>query len=505
LGLLAKGVSMSRFQARWVVVLLAVALGPSGARGGPAEPPGPAAPRLTPDDKPALVADLPAPVDPQVAALQEQVRALQEQLKTVEELSLQSHNRLQAIERDLPQADATAAVNERLMKLEAATSKLPESADVVSAGDFPGSLRIPGTDAALKLGGQVRVVLVDSLAAIGSGDRFVTSSIPIRGTAVASEEARVVMTAIPSRFNFDVRSPSQVGDLRAFIEADFAGSGGALRLRHAFARWGNLLVGQTWSTFADPEAEPDSIDFEGLNAISLFRQVQVRYTQPLAEKLKLAVSLENPKPEVTDATGVNQFPDLVLRLRWDAARPLGLLGLLRSVGHVQAAVVLRQLRVAAGSPTAAVVSTRGYGLGVSGRLNTGWVFEGDDLTFSAYAGEGIARYITDLDTFGGQDAVYDTAAGTLEALPVVAGYVGYELRWNKRLRSTLTLGWVRVSNLDVQDPSSLKQTLRGSGNLIWSPESRLDFVVEFMAGKRWNRDGSWGQASQIQIGTRYLF
>jgi hypothetical protein len=409
------------------------------------------------------------------------------------------------IEKEMPQADVTAAVNERLQKLEAATSKLPESADVVSAGDFPGSLRIPGTDAALKIGGQVRVVLVDSFAAIGSGDRFVTSSIPVKGTATASEEARLTMTAIPSRFNLDVRSPSKIGDLRAFIEADFAGASGTLRLRHAFARWGNLLVGQTWSTFSDPEAEPDSIDFEGLNAISLFRQVQVRYTQPLAEKLKLAVSLENPKPEVAAAAGVNQLPDLVWRLRWDPARPLGSFGLLRSLGHVQAAVVLRQLRVAAGSPTAAVVSTSGFGLGVSGRINTGWIFAGDDLTFAGYAGKGLARYITDLDTFGGQDAVLDPVTGRLEALPVAAGYLGYELGWTRRLRSALTIGWVKVSTLDIQPPDSLKETLRGSANLIWSPEPRLDFVAEILLGKRWNKDGGWGEATQLQVGTRYLF
>jgi hypothetical protein len=352
----------------------------------------------------------------------------------------------------------------------------------------------------------VRVVLVDSFAPIGSGDRFVTSSIPVQGTASAIEGPRLTMTAIPSRFNFDVRSPSTVGDVRAFIEADFAGASGTLRLRHAFFQWGQLLVGQTWSTFSDPEAEPDSIDFEGLNAISLFRQVQVRYGLPLTETLKLAVSLENPKPEVTGAAGVNQLPDLVLRLRWDAGRALGSLGIIRKLGHVQAAVVVRQLRVAPTSPPGTpAVATAGYGVGASGRITTGWIFESDDLTFSAYAGTGIARYITDLDTFGGQDAVIDAATGRLEALPVVAGYLGYEVGWTRQLRSTLTLGWVRVKTLDLQPADSLEKTLRGSANLIWAARARLDFVAEFLVGKRWNKDGSSGESSQLQVGTRYFF
>ena len=47
------------------------------------------------------------------------------------------------------------ALEERLEKVEGLSTKVPEtrSSDVVSAGDFPGSIRIPGTDAAVKFGG----------------------------------------------------------------------------------------------------------------------------------------------------------------------------------------------------------------------------------------------------------------------------------------------------------------------------------------------------------------
>ncbi len=477
------------------------AIEPGPARPAAAEPPRPTAP-LVYSELPRLIGERPAPPDPEVKALQERLRSLEAQLEKVEEASKQDHDRLRLLEQQMPQVEATT---ERIKKLEAATRELPEAAAVVSAGDFPGSLRIPGTDAALKIGGQVRVTLVDSFAAIGTGDRFVTSSIPVEGTATAAQGPRLTMTAIPSRFNIDVRSPSKVGDVRSFLEADFAGSSGTLRLRHAFLQWGKLLVGQTWSTFADPEAEPDGIDFEGLNAIALFRQVQVRYSQPITEKVRLAVSVENPKPSVSGATGVSKLPDLVLRLRWDPGQPLVSFGLLRKVGHVQAAVVLRQIRASPESMPDRAAFTPGYGVGASGRLNTGWIFEGDDLTFSAYAGMGIGRYITDLDSFGGQDAVFDVATGSLEALPVVAGYLGYELGWTKKLRSALTAGWVKVSNLDIQAASSLRETVRGSANLIWSPLSRLDFVAEFLWGKRWNKDGAWGESTQLQIGTRYFF
>jgi len=69
------------------------------------------------------------------------------------------------------------------------TPDLP--AMVVSAGDFPGSIRIPGTESAFKLGGQARSVAVHRLGALGTDDRFVTPSIPI-GAARAEDEARTV-------------------------------------------------------------------------------------------------------------------------------------------------------------------------------------------------------------------------------------------------------------------------------------------------------------------------
>jgi hypothetical protein len=103
---------------------------------------------------------------------------------------------------------------------------------------------------------------------------------------------------------------------------------------------GGLVVGQTWSTFADPEAEPDGIDFEGLNAIALFRQPQVRYTYRFGKRFSVAGALENAAPDITNAQGVSQVPDSVLRLRWRPAEGQQLLGmkLFRKDAHVNLGV-----------------------------------------------------------------------------------------------------------------------------------------------------------------------
>jgi hypothetical protein len=178
----------------------------------------------------------------------------------------------------------------------------------------------------------VRTTGVATFGALGTEDRFVTSSIPVAGSDEAGKEPRFVLTAIPSRFNLDLRTPTGVGAMRAFIEGDFAGDGRAFRLRHAYGQWKGLLIGQTWSTFADPEAEPDGINFEGLNAIALFRQPLVRFTKPLGARYSLAAAVENPAPDITNARGVSQVPDIVVRVSWrpEEGRQSGPLGLCTS-------------------------------------------------------------------------------------------------------------------------------------------------------------------------------
>jgi len=457
------------------------------------------------------LADLAKLVEQQQRALEEQERVIEDLRKQLEEtkkLSLSNHNRLEELSQAAPQPTVSQALEERLAKVEESVQEIPDiPAEVVGAGDFRGSLRIPGTDIQMRIAGLVRTTGVSTFGPLGTEDRFVTSSIPVEGSADAGKDSRFVLTAAPSRFNLDLRTPTGVGAMRAFIEGDFAGGGKVFRLRHAYGQWGGLVVGQTWSTFADPEAEPDGIDFEGLNAIALFRQPQVRYTYRLGESFSLAGALENAAPDITNALGVSQVPDLVLRARWrpsEGERVLGM-GFLRKDAHVNLALLFRQIRGEAADRPNSTLSADGFGVGLSGRLTAPWQAERAQITFSAYAGSGIGRYITDLGTLGGQDAYYDPATGTIEALPVLAWYLGYERSWTRQFRSTFTYGTVLVDNLAVQPANSFHQTNRGSLNLTWSPIPRLDLVAEFLFGNRIDKGGQRGSSSQLQLGSNFRF
>jgi hypothetical protein len=232
----------------------------------------------------------------------------------------------------------------------------------------------------------------------------------------------------------------------------------------------------------------------------------VRWTKPLSTGSSLALSIENPDPDLTGATGLNQVPDFIGRFRWEArAKTSSLLGFLRSGAHIQAAVLVRQLRGAPPDRPNDAVATGGAGINVSGRLEVPGSPDRDYITFAANAGQGIGRYITDLGTLGGQDAVYDPATQTLEALPAYSAYLGYQHWWTDSVRSTVTWGGVWVDNLEIQPSDSLKRTQRATLNLSWSPIGRVDLVGEFLWGRRLNKDGQRGTATQYQLGGIFRF
>jgi hypothetical protein len=404
--------------------------------------------------------------------------------------------RLDELEQQMPSSDLTRQLEQRLARVEAESLWVPElGPDVVSAGDFPGSIRIPRTDTAIKFGGRVRFATVFSLQALGTEDRFLTNSIPMEGTTEAGRGPRTNFSARASRLNFDLRTPSGVRSMRAFIEGDFAGSGNAFRMRHAFVQYWRIHAGQTWSTFSDPEADPKDLDFEGVSSENITRQPLVRLSWNTNQTLRYAVAAEQPSASITGGVGVNLSPDLVARSYWRFWES----------GHLQGAVVFRGIRGEANSPAGAEDVVTGYGGSLSGVVPIrGWV-AGDRFIFQINGGLGTGRYINDLNSLGGQDAVFDST-GQLHALPVFGWYLDYEHMWQRvealsklHARSSFIWSYVVVDNVEAQPGDAYEHTNRAVTSLIISPGPRLDLGLEYIWGMRRNKDGAHGSSSQIQL------
>ena len=133
------------------------------------------------------------------------------------------------------------------------------------------------------------------------------------------------MSIRPSRLSLETRTNTSLDVIRTYIEVDFVGPGESteLRIRHFWAQWKNVLVGQAWSTFSDSDVIPETADFNGPNAWIFQFNPQVRYTYALSKQDNLIVSAEQPDGGIPGATPVtaqpitstNPMPDFVVRYR----------------------------------------------------------------------------------------------------------------------------------------------------------------------------------------------
>jgi len=449
------------------------------------------------DEQQGLIDQQRSLIEAQTAAADSQAAKLAAQTARVAALDSElvvMRIRLEALESQANFPAWEDSLEKRIKMVEAATQKSPElPPDIVSAGDFPGSIRIPGSDAAIKFGARVRTAMVLTLDPLGTDDRFLTNSIPVGVPSITGEAKRTSISARASRLNMEFRTPTGAQEVRAFFEGDFAGTANAFRLRHAYAQYRGFIVGQTWSTFSDPWVDIEDLDFEGISSENVIRQPQLRYWWTRG-KNRLAAAVETPAVSITGGQGVNLVPDLIAREFIE----------LKKGGHVQVAGVLRQIRGEAIPGN--VRSTWGAGGSVSGDVKVPVKDLTDRFMFQVNGGSGIARYINDLNSAGGMDAVFDTTSGALRALPVLGWYVGYEHRWKEwrqletmNLRSTVLWSLVVVDNYDFQPPDAYRKTNRFALNLVFSPSSRVDVGAEYIYGRRENHDRQHASANQIQL------
>lgn len=398
-----------------------------------------------------------------------------------------------------------------------AQATLYDPSNTVFDPEFPGAWHLPGTTAAMKIGGYVNLSLINSLDPLETTDRFIVGSIPPEGVQNPDARSGFSVTANQTRVNLEVREQTTHGSLRAFIEGDFEGSGDAFRLRHAFGQYGQLLAGKTWSTFANLEAQPEGVDFEGINGAVIIRQSQLRFFPELGRDLSLVMALEDPRTDIVNGTGDQGFWDLAISLD---RLPLASLG----SWNYKVGVIARELTgtytsadpdvPATGPEELPVDDAIGWGITTSGRKAFSRLGDNDFLLWQVTYGEGIGHYLNDLNTIGGGDAVFDPQ-GQLQPLPVFAGYLSFQHKWAKTsrwvrnwpglLRSNVTVSWVDIDTFDFQDGGDYAQTLRFSINALYFPTQNVRMGVEYLWGQRENKDGSKGSANQVQFSMRYNF
>ncbi|MDX1677194.1 DcaP family trimeric outer membrane transporter [Arsukibacterium sp.] len=336
----------------------------------------------------------------------------------------------------------------------------------------------------------------DGQIATGIGrDFYIPSLTPVGG---ADEGGTFDFHARQSRFFFKTNTKLDNGKtLGGHIELDFmATSGGderitnsySPRLRQAFITYDGWLFGQTWSTFMDLNALPDTLDFIGnTDAMPFVRQAQIRYTSG-----NFQIAIENPETTVTPfgggariTTDDNATPDLVFKYaqktQW---------------GSWSVSALVRQLAY----ETATIdTTTSAFGLSATAKI---MLANNNDIRMTATTGSGVGRYIG-LNTANG--GVLD-ANNELEAIDSSAFAIAYRHNWNSQWRSNLVYSVLSVDNdLGLTGAGVTKTTSSWTTNLIYQAAKKLMFGVEYKLANREAESGLDGDMHRLQFSAKYDF
>lgn len=355
-----------------------------------------------------------------------------------------------------------------------ATDSIPKKAELK-----PGWWLIPGTNIRMTMGGYVKLDLIHDLSPIGSPSFFDVSKIPTDGSTGASSR----LQASETRLRWDFRRDSKCGEIRAFVEGDFYGSGNTLRIRHAFVDiGGRWLAGQTWSTFMDENVIPSTLDFELPAAYAFARHAMIRYTQPLGDKAFVALALEQPSAKLEapgPGTVNNPMPDLAMR-----ARRTG------KWGHVQLSGFLGGAEFQPDSGSTSNVQT--YGVNLSGKVNFG---KKDHFIYQGIYGPGISRY-----RFGSYAAPDST--GKLEAISGLGFTAGVLHHWSDAWSSFAVFNYGVIDPTELQNSADSRELSYAAVNLLWHFTPYAYVGAEYLHGMKVDVAKNDGTADRIMLSVR---
>ncbi len=462
------------------------------------------------------------------------LKALSQQVSQLQSQVDRSNNRIEQLEQALQNyraeqviagkpsvniaAHAMEASAPPVFASSAAVTDKAKEKPAVTVGDVKGTFKIPGSDTSVGLGGFVKMdTLFNSVSAgrdrIGD-QQLAMGQIPI---GAAGERGQIAFHSKESRLWFKSFTPNTWGDINTYIEMDFFGDPAAYtytpRLRHAYGSVGHFLAGQTWTTYLNVSALPDTLDVGGsAGAISSLRQSLVRWSQPfnwLDTPMEWQVALEAPRsrlwvdsalePSLSKSANPNldgayyttpnadRYPDIMARLNLNP-----------HWGNVSLVAVGRQVRYTNGS-TGYRQAEWGGGVNMAGRIST---FGLDNIRFMAHYGRGDARYASTNNTFA--DAALDQQ-GAIELVEAYGGMLSYQHWWDKQWRSNVTYGFAQADYPTYVNTVLTHQAESVHANLLWSPVSQAMLGVEYTYATRELIDGRDGALQRVQFSAKYSF
>ncbi len=346
-----------------------------------------------------------------------------------------------------------------------------------------------------ELSGFVNLNAICDFNGLDKYDDFTTSQIPINPSPY-EKRTRFHMTARQSRLNFGVNYQTPWGKLNGFVSGDFysgnTGETSFFRLREAYLELGNLLLGQTNTTFGNPDVVPLTIDFEGPNSATTLRNPMIKYTKGIDKGWSYGVAIEMRGTDIhTFSKSNNPFtaiPTLVGNINKE-----GTWGVLTLSGMAD---VTRYFNM-----DTIHKHDIGYGGAFSAIINT-W----KQSHFSVFfiAGKGVANFISDLSGLG-YNGVPDFAQNKIVMLNSMGGFVAYTQNWNKKMSSNFIFSYIELEKSQLLKKNDFRYSNYALVNLFYNPFKRFTIGAEYIYGELFDQDNKSGNAHRLQFLAQFSF
>ncbi|HEU4385406.1 MAG TPA: DcaP family trimeric outer membrane transporter [Anaeromyxobacteraceae bacterium] len=399
--------------------------------------------------------------------------------------------------------------------LAAACLALPLAA---GAQDQPGVFKVPGTDSTIKFYGYVQLDgTVDFSGRPTDIENYdwatILPAVPLDNSVDAKRKPQTYLTARTSRFGIQTNTPTAAGPVGVRLEGDFNGPNGfqsetftnsvLFRLRHAYGTFGGLLVGQTWTTFLDLGAAPDTVDFNGPGSLALVRNPMLRYTFGLAPTTNLVLAIENNRGlqygwDGTFPVRFQMIPDIHLNLTFSGGW-----------GHVSVRGVAQDY-VRQVQPAGPGSETNKSKFSLSGAVSGSLKLGGDTLVAQVSGGPGIGRYM--LNALGAPFVTANAATNyDIELWTAFAYHVGFTHVWNPQVRSNLVWSQTFITDPEIGGvpaaPGTFeKDMMQAFVNTFYGFAKNCEFGAEYVFGQyKMNVSGEKGTQNRINFSFHYNF
>ncbi len=364
---------------------------------------------------------------------------------------------------------------------------------------YNGFIPVPNTPVLMKINAKPHVDMTYDNMNAGNQNRFVPAVFPLEGTPQHGGGGQFNMNANATQIRVDVRAPSLEGNLRFYYQNDFFGSGSdtgnmKYRVQHLYGEFYGFKAGFTYGAWEDPDSWPDTVDYEGPNAVIFSRRPVLHYTQVWNENWNTTYGIEEPDIYVDTNSGphaggyqTTRMPDFAINTRYEKA----------GFGHIQFSGTLRELGAVDAIGQKHHVTA--WGLNASLGLDVS-----DDTTFQflGVVGDGVGGMGNDT-SFLNSDAAFDVN-GKLVAMPYWSAHVAMTHKWDQTMRTTLTYGYVDLDNATGQVPTFYHTSTYASVNAVWQVRKKMSIGAELLYGIMHARNNvSSGDHYRMQLGLVY--